>query len=395
MPPSRASATVLALVTALPLITAAAPAPAAPTTVAAVELPGLPGQPSHRATAVNDLGQVVGQAEGDGPVRAVQWSPGGAITDLGPGLPTGVNQRGQVVGMRARRDLGPYAQHPRIWFAGGGTDITPPGSGWVITSAINAHGDVPMTYSTSPYGYHQERAAVWRGGVHVVLPMSGPHLSLSAINDAGVVAGSRTLPSGADFSAFRCVGTTCTRLADAEGYGAYSVEAVNEAGAIVGSRGTVALRWEGDAVTVLSADGRVAHGEQALNERGDAVGWSVVDGVRRAVLWPAGGKPVDLGVPGPSEAVAVNERGDVVGWTSAADGSSTRAFHWRAGRVTWLAPLGGTAAFPIALNDRGVVVGESTTAGGGAKPVRWTLPSGAPDLHDPRSAATSGTSDAG
>ncbi|MBY8851719.1 hypothetical protein K7G98_26775, partial [Saccharothrix sp. MB29] len=352
----------------------------AATSVAAAELRGLPGRPTHSVVALNDLGQVVGTADGNGPAHAVLWSPGGAPTDLGPGLPTDLNERGQVVGLEPRRDLGPYAQHPRIWFGGGETDLAPPGAGWVLTSSINAHGVVPMTYSSSPYGYHQERASVWRDGAHSDLPVSGPHVALTAVNDAGVVAGSRSPTSGADFSAFRCTGTTCTRLADAPGgYGPYSVEAVNEAGVVVGSRGTVALRWEGGAVTVLSDNGRVAHGEEALNERGDAVGWSVdADGVRRAVLWPAGGKPVDLGVPGQSEAVAVNERGEVVGVAWGAGGSSARAFLWRAGRLTHLAPLGGSSAFPVALNDRGVVVGQSTAADGTSRPVKWAPPPGAP-----------------
>ncbi|WP_367139030.1 hypothetical protein [Saccharothrix sp. HUAS TT1] len=120
-----------------------------------------------------------------------------------------------------------------------------------------------------------------------------------------------------------------------------------------------ALRWEGDAVTVLSETGRVAHGAQSRNERGNAVGWAVdAAGDSRAVLWPAGGKQVDLGVPAPSEAVAINERGDVVGWTSTLDRSVTRAFVWNAGRVTYLDSLGGDRSMPVALNNHGVVVGR-------------------------------------
>lgn len=127
---------------------------------------------------------------------------------------------------------------------------------------------------------------------------------------------------------------------------------------------------------MLAGTGRVAHGAQALNERGDAVGWSVdPDGFRRAVLWPAGGKEVDLGLPTPSEAVAINDRGDVVGYT--ADGP-TRAFLWRASRVTYLESLGGSFSVPVAINNHGVVVGRSTTTGSAEKAVRWSPASTGP-----------------
>jgi probable HAF family extracellular repeat protein len=376
MPRSRTSpgglALAAAVAAALPLMTA----PAARAAVVITELVGLPGYPTHRTVAVNDLGQVIGFTSGNGAPRAVLWGPRGAVgTDLGPGRPSGINQLGQVVVEEAVSGAGPYVQRPRLWHDGKVTDLAPSGSGWVIASAINNKGAVPMTYSTSPYGYHQEQAVVWRDGRHTSLPLSGPHLWLSAINDAGVVAGLRMPMFGPEMYAFRCADTTtCTPLATVPGSGMYSVEAINEAGIIVGNRDTLALRWEGAGVTVLSESGGVANGPQALNERGDVVGWSTeFTGVRRATLWRDGGKAVDLGVPGPSEAVAVNERGDVVGWTSADNPDAPRAFLWRDGRVTYLGSLGGAHSLPVALNDRGTIVGESTTADGTLKAVRWNL----------------------
>ncbi|GAA3464831.1 hypothetical protein ACFFSW_22250 [Saccharothrix longispora] len=372
MPEPRLPAVVLALATALVLTTPPAAAAPTATAFAVAELPGLPGYPTHRAIALNDLGQVVGATYGNGAPHAVLWSPGGAATDLGTGLPTAINRRGQVLGLVPVSGAGPYVQEPKIWFEGRVTDLTPAGAGWVVARAINSHGVVPMTYSPSPAGYHQDRASVWRDGRHVPLPLPGAHLWLDAVNDAGVVVGSRTPMSGEPY-AFRCPTTdSCAPLAAAPGTGGYAVEAVNEAGVVVGNRYPLALRWEGDAVTVLADQGGVADGPQAINERGDVVGWSAVGGVRRAVVWPGGGKPVVLGVPGPAEAVAVNERGDVVGWTSADDPDAPRAFLWRDGRVTYLGSLGGAHSLPVAINDRGVVVGESTTADGVLKAVRWT-----------------------
>lgn len=375
MPNLRTTAAAAALALTLPLVTA----PGAGAAVLVTELPGLPGYPTHRTVAVNDLGQVVGFTSGNGAPHTVHWSPGGAATDLGVGTPSGLNQVGQVLIQEPVSGTGPYVQRPRIWHAGTATDISP-GGGWVIASAINNSGSVPMTTSSSSSGYHQERAVLWQNGTHTTLPVTGPHLWLSAINDAGVVAGNKMPMFSTDSYAFRCVNTTtCERLATVPGSGMYSVEAINGAGVVVGNQGTQALRWDGAGVTVLADNGGVANGPQALNERGDVVGWTrQFNGDRKAVLWPAGGKPVDLGVPSPSEAVAVNQRGDVVGWTSAANPDAPRAFLWRNGTVTYLGSLGGAHSLPAALNDRGTVVGESTTADGTLKAVKWTLPSPAP-----------------
>ncbi|PSL51784.1 putative HAF family extracellular repeat protein [Saccharothrix carnea] len=370
MPKLRTPAAVFALAVALPLVTA----PAAQASVLVTELPGLPGYPTHRTVAVNDLGQVIGFTSGNGAPHTVHWSPGGGATDLGLGIPSGLNQGGQVLIQESVVATGPYIQRPRIWHAGKVTDISP-GSGWVIASAINNRGSVPMTLPSSSSGYHQERAVLWQDGKHTSLPLTGPHLWLSDINDAGVVVGNKLPMFNGDAHAFRCVDTTtCEPLAKVPGSGTYWIEAINEAGVIVGNQDTQALRWEGSGVTVLSTDGGVAGNRQALNERGDVVGWTrEFNGDRKAVLWPAGGKPVDLGVPSPSEAVAINERGDVVGWTSADNPDAPRAFLWRNGKVVYLGSLGGAHSLPAALNDRGTIVGESTTADGTLKAVKWNL----------------------
>ncbi|MEO6082766.1 MAG: hypothetical protein ABIQ18_06635 [Umezawaea sp.] len=372
MPKLRTPASILALALALPLATA--PTAQASTTI--TELPGLSSYPTHRTIAVNDLGQVVGVAEGNGKPHAVRWTASGTMaTDLGLGRPSGLNQVGQVLVEESVSPTGPYIQRPRIWQDGKVTDLTPSGSGLVIASAISNKGVVPMTYSTSPSGYHQEKAVVWRDGKHASLPVTGPHLWVGAVNDAGVVAGSKAPMFGTDVYAFRCPDTTtCKPLATVPGSGFYSVKAINEAGVVVGNRETKALRWAGDQVTVLSTSGAVANGPQSINERGDVVGWTTdATGTRRATLWPGGGKPVTLNVPDRSEAVAVNDRGDVIGWTGNA--GAARAFLWQNGKVTYLGALGGAHSQPVALNERGTIVGESTTADGTLKAVKWTVTS--------------------
>ncbi|GAA1337249.1 hypothetical protein [Saccharothrix algeriensis] len=370
MPHSRLLVPLL-LAVALPLL--GTPAAHAADRVRITELPALPGQTAARVTAVDDLGRAIGASTGNGPQHAVLWHRG-RTTDLGGGEAVALNRHGQVLVVEAPSSGGgTYVRRPRIWHDGTATDITPPGSGYVVAQAINAGGDVPMTYSRSPYGYHQEAAALWKDGALRGLDVGGgAHLSVSAITDGGLVAGSHLPMFGTDSYAFRCQGTSCGRLPAAPGSGSYAVSAANESGVVVGTRDNRPLRWEGDSVTVLPGGvGAVARNAQAINERGDVVGWTQdADGVRRATVW-RGGQPVVLDVPGPSEAVAVNDRGDVVGWSSST--GQWRAFLWRHGRVVELGALGGASSYPVALNERGVVVGHATKADGTQHAVRWQV----------------------
>ncbi|CCH33120.1 HAF repeat-containing protein [Actinosynnema sp. NPDC047251] len=359
----------LLLAAALPLALAT-PAEAAAPRVTITELPALAGG-TARVVGLNDNGEVAGTNSGSTGSRAVLWN-GGAPVDLGRGNATAISARGQVLSLESMTSGGTYQQHPRIWHAGTTTNLAPSGSGWVIANAINATGDVPITYSRSPYGYHQEAAAVWKTDHHVGLSVSGPHLSISVITDNGLTAGTQLPMFGDDKNAFRCQETSCTRLAAAPGTGPYAVVAANESGVIVGNRDNRPLRWQGDAVTVLPGGvGAVASSQQAVNERGHVVGWTQdASGVRRATVW-RGGRQVVLNVPGPSEALAINDKGDIIGYSSAS--GQQRAFLWRNGRAVELGTLGGTHSVPVAINNNGVVIGHSTTADGSSRAVKWTV----------------------
>jgi probable HAF family extracellular repeat protein len=63
-----------------------------------------------------------------------------------------------------------------------------------------------------------------------------------------------------------------------------------------------------------------------------------------------------------SQARAINDRGEVVGISST--GQSTHAFLWRDGRMSDLGTLGGRHSAAFDINNRGEVVGYSETAGG-------------------------------
>ncbi|MEU4807180.1 hypothetical protein [Actinosynnema sp. NPDC023587] len=367
MPRSRALLPLLLTIT-LPLV--AAPAAQAADRVSITELRGLTDRSETRVTALNDVDQIVGSSGGS----PVLWSRGQVVA-LPGSTATAINRRGQVLLLDNRIGNGDYVQHPLVWHNGTTTGIAPEGSGVVTASAINASGSVPMTYSPSPAVWHPEQAALWLDGA--VRPLSsgnsGSHLYSSVINDRGLVAGAFVPMMGGTSYAFRCQGTTCSRLPDPEGTaGSYSVAAANESGVVVGSRANSPVRWQGDTATVLpGGEGRVAGNQRAINERGDVVGRTKDGaGVHRATVWRAG-RQVVIPVPGPAEAVAVNDRSDVVGWSKST--GETRAFLWRNGKVVDLGTLGGAYSSPTSLNDNGTIVGLATTADGAYRAVKWTV----------------------
>ena len=64
----------------------------------------------------------------------------------------------------------------------------------------------------------------------------------------------------------------------------------------------------------------------------------------------------------PGEATAVNSKGQVTGFYFAPNG--TRGFVWSNGDLRHVGTLGGTNARPLAINDAGQVVGQSSIPGG-------------------------------
>src|SRR6266542_5526857 len=107
----------------------------------------------------------------------------------------------------------------------------------------------------------------------------------------------------------------------------------------------------------------------AVNNRGEVVGWSTLDDVFQvhAFLWRQG-KMTDL-APLVS-ADDINDNGVVVGAGGSANGER-HAFMWADGKATDLGTLGGTLSEASGVNNLGQVVGLSWTASGEPHGFLW------------------------
>jgi probable HAF family extracellular repeat protein len=163
---------------------------------------------------------------------------------------------------------------------------------------------------------------------------------------------------------------------------------VNDAGAVVGAaNGSATVRAFAGTRTGLSRElpplpGDSASVAYAINNIGQAVGYSSGAGGERAVSWTPAGQPTALLAPGGAQARAygLNQRGDVVG--VAGQASARRPVLWAAdGTVNELPVLPGFAAGEAAwLNVRGDVVGYSATAAELRHATLWPAAGGAVDI---------------
>ena len=258
-----------------------------------VDIGGLSGAVRSYATAINNAGQVAGYSvDASGHARAFRWSPSEGMIALGvlPGTVSSyarsINGSGQVVGetegtLPGRR---PFRWTPDKGMEDLGSFGTDPDVG---ATAVNNSGDIVGSSGDGNY-YGILRAVLWsaNGGKRVLDDCArgassfyGCYASANAINGAGQIAGSSEA-NGPSHAFLWTVAGAAQDLGTIPGTNLSYAHAINETGQVVGN----------------SAGGAFPYGH--------------------AFLWSESGGMVDLGVllgKASSSATGINKSGQVVG----------------------------------------------------------------------------------
>jgi probable HAF family extracellular repeat protein len=357
----------------------------------AIDLGTLGGDFS-RAVAINDDGQVVGDARTAGGARpAFSWTQTGGMVDLGTlggdsSFATEINDSKQIVGTSTTES---GATHAFFWTqAGGMIDLGTLGGDTSFPNAVNHLGQVVgVSETATDFVFH---AFSWTqaGGMIDLTPNSSTTPSTTfavAVNDAGQVAGTD------ERHAFLWTQTGgLVDLGTLGGSGSRAFD-LNEQGQIAGDSLTAtsadrAFLWTqaGGMINLGTLGGGPGLPETesqatSLNDSGQVVGTTGVSGPidvcgPRAFSWTQSGGMIEIhGLDCATRPSALNEHGQVVGESNCFFGlCASRAFSWtQTGGTIDLGGLGGDGSIAYAVNNLGQVVGQSATAGGPTHAVLW------------------------
>ncbi|SPF34160.1 hypothetical protein SBA4_1440003 [Candidatus Sulfopaludibacter sp. SbA4] len=371
-----------------------------PPTYTITDLGTLPGGTLSQAFTINNNGLMGGQASSaDGTTHAVLWYNGriGDIAVPGLGGPNSgafaLNEMGQVTGQAETLATDPNHEDfcgygtgrqclPFLWQDGVMTPLPTLGGTNGTAGAINNRGEAAGVAETgakdqncpSPRVFDFE-AVIWGpspGEIHQLPPLAGDTVGSALwINDNGQAVGT----SGS------CANTALVPL----------------------TAGPHAVLWENGSVTDLgNLGGKALNIGVYINNQGQVVGASSLTAQATpfngtdAFLWTRATGMRDLGtLPGDvaSGASGINDRGEVVGVSFDKSGNS-RAFLWHSGVMTdlnTLIPAGSPLMllWAVVINSRGEIVGFGMTSNGDLHGYLAT-PSSGPDAGEDLSSAAQG-----
>lgn len=260
--------------------------------------------------------------------------------------------------------------------------------------AINNAGTVVGSSGLVVDSVEYDRATMWKNGQAIDLgSVDGTDSHVFAINGREELAGSsRTKPSLFDEKAVKWrPGGDPKPLKTLGGPGGQG-RGINQQGVIAGwsqkKKTAHAVVWDDDGVHDLGTAGRDNSYAMAINRSGAVVGYAEDSDhfvVEHAILWPAGGEPVELPTLGGRNSVAfgINDAGTIVGFSDTTEKNMWHAVRWDGLVAVDLGGLGGAAQRSMAydINKAGVVVGRSQDAAANWRATAWT-PAGMVDLND-------------
>jgi len=249
-------------------------------------------------------------------------------------------------------EFDPYVQHVFLWKSGEVTDLgaLPEGTSsctqWISDKGVIVGGSTNGTIDPLA-GYAEVNAVLWKDGQINLLGTFGGNQSLAtSVNDKGQVVGfaSNIIPDAFAMSVFA--------------FGATQVHA---------------FLWQDGSMTDLGTLGGLDSSAFVVNERGQISGQSTTDSVINPntgspqvdpFLWD-NGKMIDLGTLGGALGfpLGMNNRGQVVGDSDLAGDISFHAFLWDHGSMKDLGTLGGSRSEARWINERGEVAGWALLSG--------------------------------
>jgi probable HAF family extracellular repeat protein len=275
--------------------------------------------------------------------------------DGGWSRPLAINDSGQIVGFTDTSGGGSYTA-ATVWNGTSPTNLFSWGKSGYATDINNSGQIVGYTLGYNSFS----EAILWNNGLSTTL---GPYPSSAyTINNAGQIAGN-TL-SGSTVFPVVWNGTNSQTYLNIGGL----AHGINDTGQVLGYVGSTPFIWNGTTTTLLGTlSGNYGRGS-AINNAGQVVGYSTIEGGNsHATLWN-NTTAIDLGTLGGvySYAHNINSSGQIVGDAMTTD-STFHAFLWDGTSMLDLNNLidskvvsdGWTLISAMDININGLIVGDA------------------------------------